>query len=51
MKPEHMKDGKVKDEHKSKYSARQVRDAEEDLDAMNEKDLLVLILNELRRRQ
>jgi len=49
IKEEHTKNGKVKEEHKSKYTAKEIRDFEEDLSKLSEKELLILILKELRK--
>ena len=48
IKPEHMKAGKVKDEHRSKYSVREIEDLK--LASLTEKEILIEILKELKRR-
>jgi len=49
IKSEHLKDGKVKDEHRSKYSVRELDDLR--IDGLTEKQLLAEILKELKKKR
>ena len=44
-------DGKVNEEFKSLYSAKEVMEFEEDLNSLTEKELLIKILKELRKNK
>jgi len=47
IKPEHLKSGSVKEEHRSKYSIREIEDLR--LENLTEKQILIEILKELKR--
>jgi len=45
----HTENGKVKEKFKSRYTAKEIKDFEEDLSVLSEKELLILMIKELRK--